>query len=513
MAAAEMMLWEIWVNKNLIIDHCSVSWSSDEALTVYRGDSVTMQWNLVSEPLNFSYHFETGDADYEEHSYIGIWGGIRASFHHNLLAHAKGRMPRFAGNSTYAAGVSETVDFRNNVIYHWLIYSTNGGEGGNYNVVNNYYKYGQQTSTGSTSGVPIRYEIMNPSKSTALPYPKLYITSNYVDGSPAITANNWRGIAMAGGTLADTVQSKVDVPFVVSPVTTQTALEAYDLVLNSAGAILPKRDTLDERIVLNVRNRTGRVIDVQGGYPHGTPYEQTVNAWPQLDSLPAPADTDHDGMPDSWETSNGLNPNNAADRSIIAPNGYTMLENYLNSITSAVMPLKLLSFQGVLDGKQVKLTWSTTNEINTGSFEIEKSTDGRSFSSAGNVTAKNTDIYNSYSFVDNDVYNGLAYYRIKMIDKDGQFTYSSVVSVNGKKLSALNISPNPAHDVLKVQHAAALGGSEIKILSTEGRSLRSLSVAPGKTSTVINITSLAKGVYLLQYSNGADKVTSQFIKQ
>jgi hypothetical protein len=201
---------------------------------------------------------------------------------------------------------------------------------------------------------------MNPSKSTALPYPKLYITSNYVDGSPAITANNWRGIAMAGGTLADTVQSKVDVPFVVSPVTTQTALEAYDLVLNSAGAILPKRDTLDERIVLNVRNRTGRVIDVQGDYPHGTPYEQTVNAWPQLDSLPAPADTDHDGMLDSWETSNGLNPNNAADRSIIAPNGYTMLENYLNSITSAVMPLKLLSFQGVLDGKQVKLTWSTT---------------------------------------------------------------------------------------------------------------------------------------------------------
>lgn len=314
-------------NKNLIIDYCSVSWSSDEALTVYRGDSVTMQWNLVSEPLNYSYHFETGDANYEEHGYVGIWGGIRASYHHNLLAHAKGRMLRFSGNSTYPAGVSETVDFRNNVIYHWLSYSTNGGEGGNYNLVNNYYKFGPQTSTGTSSGVPIRYEIMNPSKSTSLPYPKLYVTGNNVDGSTTNTNNNWRGIAMSGGTLADTVQSKVDVPFVVAPVKTQSATEAYELVLNSAGAVLPKRDTLDERIVVNVRNRTGRFIDVQGGYPHGTPYEQTVNAWPQLDSLPAPLDTDHDGMPDVWETSNGLNPNNASDRSIIAPNGYTMLEN------------------------------------------------------------------------------------------------------------------------------------------------------------------------------------------
>ncbi len=100
-----------------------------------------------------------------------------------------------------------------------------------------------------------------------------------------------------------------------------------------------------------------------------------------------------------------------------------------------------------------------------------------------------------------------------MIDKDRQFTYSSVVSVNGKKVSVLNISPNPAHDLLKIQHTAAIAGSEIKILSTDGRSLRSLSVAPGKTSTVLNVNALAKGVYLLQYSNGADKVTSQFIKQ
>jgi pectin methylesterase-like acyl-CoA thioesterase len=320
--------------KNLIIDHCSVSWSSDEALTVYRGDSVTIQWCMVSEPLNYSYHFETGDADFEHHGYGGIWGGQHASFHHNLIAHFKGRGPRFSGNSTYPAGVVEQVDFRNNVIYNWGSYSTNGGEGGNYNVVNNYYKYGLSTSTGSSDGIPIRNMIMNPSKSSTLPYPKVYMDGNYADASAVVTANNWKGVAMAGGTQADTALSKTNQPFVYEAVTTHTATEAYDLVLLKAGAALPERDTLDQRIINDVRNRTGAMIDVQGGFPHGTPYAQTVNAWPTLATGTAPADDDHDGMPNAWETANGLNPIVASDRYGIAPNGYTNLENYLNSVIS-----------------------------------------------------------------------------------------------------------------------------------------------------------------------------------
>ena len=94
-------------------------------------------------------------------------------------------------------------------------------------------------------------------------------------------------------------------------------MDAYNAVLAGAGATLPKRDTLDERIVNDVRNRTGRLIDVQGGYAAGTPFSTSQTAWPTLNSLPAPADTDHDGMPDSWETANGSNPNDASDRSII----------------------------------------------------------------------------------------------------------------------------------------------------------------------------------------------------
>lgn len=317
-------------NKNLIVDHCSVSWSSDEAMTIYRGDSVTLQWNFITEPLNYSYHFEAGDADFQRHGYGGIWGSRHGSFHHNLLAHCQSRNPRFAGSSTYPAGTFETCDFHNNVIYNWGLYTVYGGEGGRYNLVNNYYKYGP--STGNNT----RYRIVNIDSSASLAYAQYYLSGNYVDGSANNTANNWLGVQMKSGKLSDTGRSKVSTPWALPPLNTETALDAYNSVLEKAGAVLPKRDTLDERIVTNVKSRTGRIIDVQGGFPHGTPYASTVNAWPALDSLAAPVDTDHDGMPDFWEIARGLNPNNAADRNVYSTTGYTVLEDYLNGMTGTI---------------------------------------------------------------------------------------------------------------------------------------------------------------------------------
>ncbi|HJT73701.1 MAG TPA: hypothetical protein VJ720_06775, partial [Chitinophaga sp.] len=311
---------------NIIIDHITASWSSDEALTIYRGDNLTIQWCIVSEPLNYSYHFETGDTDYEHHGYGGIWGAKRGSMHHNLIAHCRNRNPRFAGISTYTPNTIgvENVDFRNNVIYNWGINTVYGGEGGNYNVVNNYYKYGPNTGSG------VRYRICNPSSSADVAVGKWYVNGNYVDGSPANTADNRAGVSTA-----DPAAAMATTPFNLGyPLNTEAALNAYESVLQGAGCSLPNRDTLDQRIVNNVRNRTGSIIDVQGGYPHGTAYDQTVNAWPTLVSVAAPADGDHDGMPDSYETANGLNPADAADRNGYAANGYTNLENYLNSLTN-----------------------------------------------------------------------------------------------------------------------------------------------------------------------------------
>lgn len=311
---------------NIIVDHVSASWSTDEALTIYRGDNLTIQWCLISEPLNYSYHFETGDTDYEHHGYGGIWGAKHASMHHNLIAHCRNRNPRFAGVSTYTPNTAgtENVDFRNNVIYNWGINTVYGGEGGNYNVVNNYYKYGPST------GNNVKYRVCNPSTNATIGFGKWYVNGNFVDGSAVNTTNNWLGVSVS-----DTALVKVTAPFNTGyAVNTETAPAAFESVLGKAGCSRPERDTLDQRVVHDVVARTGRIIDVQGGYPHGTPYEATVNAWPAITSLPAPADNDHDGMPDEYERAHGLNPANAADRNGYASNGYTHLENYLNSLAA-----------------------------------------------------------------------------------------------------------------------------------------------------------------------------------
>ena len=320
-------------NNHLLVDHCSMSWSTDEALSVYEGDSTTLQWNLIAEPLNYSYHFEKGDEDYERHGFGGIWGGQHASFHHNLFAHCKNRTPRFNGSRyTHPAGF-ENCDFSNNVIYDWGENNVYAGEGGNYNIVNNYYKPGPSTSP------KVRAQVLNPYKIDKdpgrLPYGKFYLTGNYVDGSAAVTAHNWKGVVMNGGTAADTALSKVETPFALGPVVVQAAPVAYEAVLLGAGAIRPQRDTLDQRIVREVRTRTGTLVDVQGHHYHGTPYKDTKRAWPALKSLPAPVDTDHDGMPDAWEKAHGLNPQNPADRAKRGLDGYTALENYLNSLATA----------------------------------------------------------------------------------------------------------------------------------------------------------------------------------
>lgn len=317
---------------HIIIDHCSMSWSTDEVVSVYAGDSTTLQWNLIAEPLNYSYHFEEGDKDYEHHGFGGIWGGKHLSAHHNLFAHCNSRNPRFDGIRN---APEENVDFCNNVIYNWGSNNIYAGEGGNYNIRNNLFKYGPSTDKN------IRYRIVNPWKREApfIPFGKFYVHGNYVDGAKDVSENNRLGIDMGnGGTEADKKEAVIDKPHPAVAISMQPANGAYESVLKFAGASY-KRDTLDERIINDVKNRTGKFIDVQGGFPHGTAYDLTVNAWPALQSLAAPVDTDKDGMPDAWEKQNGLN---AADPSDASQNmldkHYTNIEVYINALT----PLKKL---------------------------------------------------------------------------------------------------------------------------------------------------------------------------
>lgn len=307
--------------QNIIIDHCSLSWSVDETGSFYDNKNFTMQWCILSESLYSSVHGKGN------HGYGGIWGGQGATFHHNLLAHHSSRNPRFNGARYSNRPDLELVDFRNNVIYNWGSNSAYGGERGNHNIVNNYYKYGPATSSSK------RNRILDAAAPSDAELGRWYINGNYVHGYPAITADNWAG-GVQNVSSAQLAMIKVNEPFNYAPVRTQTAEEAFVTVLDSVGAILPKRDAVDARIVNEARTGTATYGGVYGAGKGIIDTQATVGGWPTLNSEPAPVDADKDGMPDAWETANGLNPTDPADRNgDYNGNGYTNLEKYLNSLT------------------------------------------------------------------------------------------------------------------------------------------------------------------------------------
>ena len=174
------------------------------------------------------------------------------------------------------------------------------------------------------------------------------------------------------------------------------------------------------------------------------------------------------------------------------------------------MPLRLLNFSASSSGIANNLYWNTANESSMQLFEIEKSIDGIKFNSIGKVKAVNAS-NNSYSFSDNSS-KATAYYRLKMINKDGSYTYSFIVLVKRSTNDVLTIYPNPAKDVITISHAAAQANQRIDLLSIEGKTIQSLQVIAGSTQTSFNIDFLQPGLYLLKYSNGKEYQTIKLKK-
>jgi pectate lyase len=313
-------IWGRYGN-TIILDHVTASWSIDEAFSFYVNTNFTAQWCLISESLRYSHHLKGA------HGYGGIWGSTNSSWHHNLLAHHSSRNPRIEGD------VANNVDMRNNVIYNWVFNSCYGGEKATVNIVNCYYKYGPATGSG------VRDRIANPSaqKDAAgaliVPhaYGKWYVSGNYVYGSTSVTADNWLGMDPEVAGEQSLCKSTTLFPVAVTyPVTTQSAQDAYNSVLNDAGCSLV-RDSVDTRIINEVRTGTATYGGQTGAGLGIIDSQTTVGGWPTLNSLPALADSDHDGMPDTWETTRGLNPGDPADRNGDRDgDGYTNLEEYLN---------------------------------------------------------------------------------------------------------------------------------------------------------------------------------------
>ncbi|MCQ2347703.1 MAG: pectate lyase [Paludibacteraceae bacterium] len=323
---------------DVIIDHCSCSWSTDECVSCYNNTNFTLQYCFITESLNNSVHAKGA------HGYGGIWGGINASFHHNLMAHHNSRMPRF-DHDFVTAKVKNTqmkVDFINNVVYNWGGNSAYGGESasksGNQrciNYINNYYKPGPATKSG------VKARLLNPTTKcgncvdspggTVIPG-KFYLVGNYMYGSNDVTADNWSGVFPDES--GKKSQCKADARFTFDNAYTkeQSAQEAYETVLTKAGCSL-HRDAIDARIVNEVRNGTSTYNGSNGSKGGLIDTPADVQGRIEYKSAPAPDDTDRDGMPDEWETAHGLNPNSMSDGNATTLNPpYTNLEVYLNDL-------------------------------------------------------------------------------------------------------------------------------------------------------------------------------------
>ncbi|MGQ1889179.1 pectate lyase family protein [Thermophagus sp. OGC60D27] len=319
-------------HKNIIIDHCSMSWSTDECASFYQNENFTMQWCIISESLRNSVHFKGS------HGFGGIWGGKKASFHHNLMAHHDSRNPRLGETNGDAFAFTDLVDLRNNVIYNWHGNSCYGGEAMNVNIVNCYYKPGPATTKPSRI-IAIDKETEEGFPTTGV-WGKFYIDGNYMAGSTLATNDNWtygvyNQFHSKYGTISETEKNnmRLDSPLDPGPVTTHSAQEAYELVLAKAGASI-SRDTVDARIVHDVKTGTATFMTGGNGSINGIIDTQShVGGWPELKSVPPPTDSDRDGIPDEWELANGLDPMLISDGwEYDLSENYTNLEVYLNEL-------------------------------------------------------------------------------------------------------------------------------------------------------------------------------------
>jgi hypothetical protein len=307
---------------NCIIDHCSISWTMDEAFSSRGAKNITLQRTLISEALNAAGHKKYPPGT--EHGYAASIGGMTGSFHHNLLANCAGRNWSLAGGLDAQKRHTGWLDIRNNVVFNWKDRTTDGGAA-RVQFVNNYYRPGPATKWFSA----IRPEL----EWVHLYGPQMYyIAGNVLEGHVAATERLGGMKPWPDTPLGQYVQ---DVPFFESHVRTQSAEEAFRDVLENVGCNVPQLDDHDRRILAEVRGGQCRYRGSVTGLPGLPDSQEDVGGWGEYPFMCRPAswDTDRDGMPDKWETASGLDPTDPDDGNRDRNHdGYTNLEEYLGSL-------------------------------------------------------------------------------------------------------------------------------------------------------------------------------------
>ena len=296
--------------RNVMLDHISASWSVDETVSVADSQNITLQWSIVSEPLNDSVHSEGPHGKCSL-----IRGSEYVSVYRTLFAHCPDRSPHFSGKRAFQPKMQAV----NNLVFDY-------GESavkieakddpyqavGWFDIVGNYFIGGPKS----------RYEI---AVKQTLYGARMFVAGNIGPHRPGSADDEWKVVKTEGSPRS---ALEVSSPSLNAIAGTVDAAAARDSVLQFAGSLLPQRDAVDLRIIEDVvQRRTGYVNS-----------QSTVGGWPALASTSAPVDSDGDGLPDQWELALGLDPADPADGRSTDGNGYTLLENYLNALAAGAFP-------------------------------------------------------------------------------------------------------------------------------------------------------------------------------
>ncbi len=320
--------------EKIIIDHCSVSWCTDECASFYGMKDFTFSWNIVSESLRNSVH------DKGSHGYGGIWGGTNATYHHNLLAHHDSRNPRL--DHDYVSPQKGPLHIFNNVVYNWSGNSCYGGEsssntGGDYrkyNFFNNYYKPGPATPNNHIWFLEPTTSCSN-CGGTILPG-HFYMDGNVMHGKADMSANNWSTSAVhASQNIINAIKENRPYPTAEFQ-TVQSAEAAFETVVAYAGASFA-RDAIDTRIAKETKDGTYTYTGSNGSKNGLIDTQGDVGGWPSYaataEQTDKNTDTDNDGIPNWFEEEFGMDKYNAADgngKGLDKHGRYTNLEMYLH---------------------------------------------------------------------------------------------------------------------------------------------------------------------------------------
>ncbi|OOV16385.1 pectate lyase [Flavobacterium sp. LM4] len=475
---------------NSIIDHCSISWTIDEAFSSRSGKNITLQRTLISEALNAAGHenYPAGT----EHGYAATIGGDIGSFHHNLLAHNYGRNWSLGGGLDGNGFYSDRMDITNNVVYNWGGRTTDGGTK-EVNFVNNYYKPG----AGSKIFVAFSADNENTGKGMQQCYFNGNVMPGYFDESNQTIGR--RSTYKNGAT--NTFDNFVNTPFFPSYVTTQSAKTAYKIVLSDVGCIQPEFDEHDERIITETLNGTytyrGSVTN-KPGFPDNESDVGGYETYPEI-VRDANWDTDQDGLPNWWETIIGTNTNSGtgdfsdsnADTDL---DGYTNLDKYLQWMS---LPHYDSPTGNKVDVHLQKISRGFTNGVN---YSLSNPVNG-------NVTLNG----NIAGFTPNAT--GLCSFDFTVTDNEGAIMTRTVNIVSGyssnlstektnKESTAFTVWPVPNNGSFSVLMENDGNNAELKVFDILGKEVLRR-IITGKTQENINLKS--KGVFIIKVSDPETK--------